>query len=147
MNQIRINHHIRWLIRCDMTEILSIEQSCNEPWTEEEILTQLRSRNCIGMVLEDEDGKVLGYMIYELWKDFIHLVRFGVHPRHRRKGIGASLIHKLISKLSLHRRDWITVHVPEDNLNMQLFLRSLGFKAIGILRQEAKYTMQYHLPE
>ena len=40
---------IRWLIRRDMDEVLSIEQGSFEyPWTEEEFLCCLRQRNCIG---------------------------------------------------------------------------------------------------
>lgn len=42
---------IRWLIRRDMPEVMEIEKRSYEfPWTEEEFLTCLRQRNCIGTV-------------------------------------------------------------------------------------------------
>src|SRR5687768_6635477 len=54
--------HIRWMIRRDMPEVLSIETQCFEfPWTEEDFLRCLRQRNCIGMVAEQGE-KVVGFM-------------------------------------------------------------------------------------
>lgn len=44
--------HIRWMIRRDMPEVLHIEESGYAyPWGEEDFLTILRQRNCIGMVI------------------------------------------------------------------------------------------------
>ena len=57
---------IRWMIRRDMAEVLDIERDSFEfNWTEEDFLSCLRQRNCIGMVAEHE-GRVCGFMIYFL---------------------------------------------------------------------------------
>ena len=130
--QVRV--HIRWMIRRDMPEVLQTEQESFEySWTEEDFLRCLRQRNCIGMVAEQGE-KVVGFMIYELHKSKLHILNFAVHPLHRRCGVGAQMVAKLISKLSSHRRTRITLEVRETNLVAQLFFRQQGFKAVRVLR-------------
>lgn len=145
--QVRV--HIRWMIRRDMPEVLQTEQESFEySWTEEDFLRCLRQRNCIGMVAEAGE-KVVGFMIYELHKSKLHILNFAVNPAHRRAGIGAQMVAKLISKLSSHRRTRITLEVRETNLAAQLFFRSQGFRAVRVLRAyyedsgEDAFLMQY----
>ena len=77
--QVRV--HIRWMIRRDMPEVLAIEHaSFDFPWCEEEFLRVLRQRNCIGMVAEVGE-QVVGFMIYELHKNKLHVLDFATPPR------------------------------------------------------------------
>jgi [ribosomal protein S18]-alanine N-acetyltransferase len=149
--QVRV--HIRWMIRRDMPEVLQTEQESFEyPWTEEDFLRCLRQRNCIGMVAEQGE-KVVGFMIYELHKNKLHILNFAVHPPCRRLGVGAQMTAKLVSKLSSHRRTRITLDVRETNLAAQLFFRTQGFKAVRVLRSfyedsgEDAFLMQYRLAD
>ena len=112
--QVRV--HIRWMIRRDMPEVLAIEHASFEfPWCEEEFLRVLRQRNCIGMVAEYGE-RVVGFMIYELHKNKLHVLDFAVHPEFRRQGVGHQMVAKLVGKLSSHRRTRIALHVRETNL-------------------------------
>jgi ribosomal-protein-alanine N-acetyltransferase len=145
--------HIRWMIRRDMPEVLQTEADSFEfAWTEEDFLRCLRQRNCIGMVAEQNE-KVIGFMIYELHKVKLHILNFAVHPQFRRLGVGAQMVGKLVGKLSSHRRTRITLEVRETNLPAQLFFRSLGFKAVRVLRGfyadsgEDAFLMQYRLAD
>jgi len=149
--QVRV--HIRWMIRRDMPEVLQTEQESFEfSWTEEDFLRCLRQRNCIGMVAEQGE-KVVGFMIYELHKNKLHILNFAVHPGCRRFGVGAQMVAKLISKLSSHRRTRITLEVRETNLGAQLFFQKQGFKALRVLRAfyedsgEDAYLLQYRLAD
>ncbi len=73
-----IRVHIRWMIRRDMAEVLQIERESFEfPWVDEDFIRCLRQRNCIGMVAEHE-GRVVGFMIYELHRTRIHVLNFAV---------------------------------------------------------------------
>ncbi len=115
--------HIRWMIRRDMPAVLGIENACFEfAWNEEDFIRCLRQRNCIGMVAE-EDDQVVGFMIYELHKNRLHILNFAVHPSHRRSGIGRAMINKLLGKLSHERRNRIMLEVRETNLVAQLFFK------------------------
>jgi [ribosomal protein S18]-alanine N-acetyltransferase len=143
--------HIRWMIRRDMPMVLAIEDSSFEfPWSEEEFIRCLRQRNCIGMVAEVND-EVVGFMIYELHKNRLHLLNFAVNSNVRRAGIGSAMVDKLIGKLSTDRRNRILLEVRETNLEAQLFFRNLGFRAISVLRDfyedttEDAYLMQFRM--
>lgn len=145
--------HIRWMIRRDMPEVLQTEQESFEfAWTEEDFLRCLRQRNCIGMVAEQGE-KVVGFMIYELHKQKLHILNFAVHPQCRRLHVGMQMVGKLISKLSSHRRTRITLEVRETNLSAQLFFRAQGFKAVRVMRGyyedsgEDAFLMQYRLAD
>jgi ribosomal-protein-alanine N-acetyltransferase len=143
--------HIRWMIRRDMPEVLQTEQESFEyTWTEDDFLRTLRNRNCIGMVAEQGE-KVIGFMIYELHKQKLHILNFAVHPSCRRLHAGMQMVSNLVSKLSSHRRTRISLEVRETNLPAQLFFRSQEFKATRVLRGyyedsgEDAFLMQYRL--
>jgi ribosomal-protein-alanine N-acetyltransferase len=149
--QVRV--HIRWMIRRDMPEVLAIEHaSFDFPWSEEEFLRVLRQRNCIGMVAELGE-QVVGFMIYELHKNKLHVLDFATHPDFRRQGVGQQMVAKLLGKLSSHRRTKIVLHVRETNLGGQVFYRSLGFRALEVAREyypdtgEDGYLLQYLLDD
>ena len=145
----KIRVHIRWMIRRDMPEVLRIEdQSFEFPWSEEDFIRCLRQRNCIGMVAE-YDERVVGFMIYELHKNRLHVLNFGVNNEYRRLGAGRQMVDKLIGKLSHQRRSRILLEVRETNLEAQLFFRACDFRAITVLRDfyddttEDAYLMEY----
>jgi len=145
--------HIRWMIRRDMPEVLAIEHASFEyPWCEEEFLRVLRQRNCIGMVAEHGE-RIVGFMIYELHRNKIHVLDFATHAEFRRRGIGRQMIAKLVGKLSNQRRNRIALYVRETNLHAQLFYRVVGFRATEVVREhypdtgEDAYSMHYHLDE
>ena len=144
-----IRVHIRWMIRRDMPEVLEIERGSFEfPWVDDDFIRCLRQRNCIGMVAEHE-GRVVGFMIYELHRSRIHVINFAVGRIFQRLGVGSQMIAKLIAKLSIQRRSRIVLEVRETNLDAQLFFRENGFRAVSVLHNfyedtpEDAYLMQY----
>lgn len=149
--QQHLDIQIRWLIRRDMPDVLRIEKSTyGDPWTDEDFLSCLRQRNCIGMVAE-HDQKIVGFMIYELHKSRLHILNFAVAPEVRRHGIGTQMVLRLIDKLSQQRRNEILIEVRESDLDTQLFFKQQGFRAVCVLRshfddtEEDAYTMQFCL--
>jgi [ribosomal protein S18]-alanine N-acetyltransferase len=146
-----LNPHVRWMVRRDFPEVLDIEQqSFQYHWTEEDFTRHLRQRNTIGLVAEHDD-QVLGYMVYDLHRDRIHVLNFAVRKDARRQHIGDAMVRKLIGKLTPQRRNRIVLEVRETNLVAQLFWRAEGFRAIRIEHQfydetdEDAYVFQYRL--
>jgi len=141
--------HIRWMIRRDMPEVLAIESGSFEfPWTEDDFVRCLRQRNCIGMVAEQNE-RIVGFMIYELHRNRLHVLNFAVHPKSRRQGVGGQMLNKLVGKLSPLRRNRVMLEVRETNLGAQLFFKAMSFRAVSVLRDfyedttEDAYLMQY----
>ncbi|MDR1960222.1 MAG: ribosomal protein S18-alanine N-acetyltransferase [Planctomycetaceae bacterium] len=141
--------HIRWMVRRDMQEVMEIERESFEfPWSEDDFVHILRRRNCIGMVAEYK-GEVVGFIVYELGKNKIHLINIAVATRFRRLAVGTQLMAKLIGKLNYQHRNRITFEIRETNLRAQLFFKSIGFQVTQILHDyyeemnEDAYLMQY----
>ena len=142
--------NVRWMIRVDMPSVMEIENKCFEfAWQESDFRRVLGERNCIGMVAEDADRHVVGYMVYEIHKTRLHLINIAVHPDHHRSGVASAMIRRLVYKLSENRRSCCSLVVREGNLPAQLLFKSLGFRAIGTVKDyftdtdEAAYQMQY----
>ena len=126
--------HIRDMIRRDIPEVLDIEHgSFDCPWPEKEFISCLRQLNCICMVAECEE-RVVGFMIYELHKNRIHVLNFATRPGWRRMGVGRQMMKKMTDKLSHQRRNRILLEVCEHNLDGQLFFKASGFRAVSVLR-------------
>ena len=145
----RLQIHVRWMIRRDMPEVLDIEQEAFEfPWSDDDFTRCMRQRNCIGMVAEIADS-IVAFMIYELHRNRLHVLNFAVRRSHRRLGIGTQMMDKLAGRLSPERRDRIVLEVRETNLPAQLFFRSLGYRAVSVLKDfyqdttEDAYLMEY----
>ena len=136
-----------------MEEVLDIEKEvANFPWDEDEFLSCMRQKNCIGMVAE-YDQKVLGFMIYELHKRRIYILNFAVATENQRKQIGTQMIQRLIEKLSHQRRKYVTINLRETNINAQLFFKNMEFKAVSVIREhyedtdEDAYYMKYSIKD
>lgn len=141
--------HIRWMIRRDMASVLGIEEGAFEfPWREEDFIRCLRQRNAIGMVVECNE-RVVGFMVYELHHNRLHILNFAVHPAFYRRGVGRAMVKKLTDKLSTQRRTRIMLEVRESNLDAQMFFRACGFRAVSVIHgfyedtTEDAYLFQY----
>lgn len=139
---------IRWLIRRDMPEVLGIErESFDDAWSEEDFLSALRERNCIGMVAEHNE-RIVGFMLYELEKAALHVLNFAVCPSMKRRHIGTQMVERLKAKLQQQKRTSIHLCVREGNLSAQLFYKRCGFVARKVLPCYYRdgsdaYVMQY----
>lgn len=142
--------NVRWMIRRDMQAVLDIEyRSFEFPWSQDDFTQALRQRNCIGMVVE-QDERILGYMVYELYAKRISLLSIATAPDALRQGVGRMMIDKLVGKLSPMRRSQIDADVRESNLGAQLFFKACGFIADKVSRDhyengEDAYQFCYRL--
>lgn len=144
---------IEWLIRRDLPEILSIDRRCFRCcWTDEDFCAALRNRYVIGIVAKDRQGRVVGFMVYELDKSRLFLQRLAVDPVFRRRGYASQMISRLVEKLNQQRRHSIALWLRESNLPAQLFFRARNFQCVGTQRGhfqdpvEDGHLMQYQLP-
>lgn len=147
----RVAVTLHWMIRRDMPEVLRIEaESFELPWTHADFVRCLLRNNRIGLVAE-HDGRVVGFLLYEIQPTHFELVRMAVAPSHRRRLVGSCLVGRLKGRLQATRRDRIVVVVRETNLAAQLFFRAAGLRATRILRNfyrdtgEDGYRMEFRL--
>lgn len=124
---------IRWCVRNDLKDILKIENTCEHPWTEKRFIESLRRRDGIGMVAQ-LNNSIVGYVTYRFRDEHLRLTNLVVHPEYRRIGIGTQIINKMKYKVDFSpRRKAIYFDIRETNLDMQLFLKKMDFRAIRIV--------------
>lgn len=74
-----------------------------------------------------ERDKILGYIVYSPEG---HIISIAVHPQHRRKGIGRTLIKKAMED-SLRKELW--AEVRRSNRGAQAFYFQMGFRITGVV--------------
>lgn len=138
------------MIRRDMPGVMAIENRDERPWAEEDFLSCLRQRNCIGMVSE-RGNQIEGFMVYTMSKGFLEVLNFAVHPESRWQGIGSAMVEKLKVKLFSHRLHSLCLTVRETNHGFVRFMSHHGFKAVRLIRNcyddtgEDGYRMIYSI--
>lgn len=146
----KMHVHIRWMLRRDIPEVLSIEnQSYQCPCTESELVEMIKQRRCVVFVAEVDD-QVAGYMLYEFERHTLTLLKLGVRRDARRTGVGSKLINKLKEKLSVCRKERIVLEVSDRNLPAHLFFSHLGFRANAVITDSfgnASYAMEYSVSD
>jgi len=100
----------------------------DEPWTRDEFISQLNSPRTFGRVVVGVDGvTVLGYIVYAIPGTMLEIVRMAMHPAHQGKGIGLTMVQRVLDRLEYGRSYTATAIVPESAVNMQCCLRKAGF--------------------
>lgn len=135
--------NIRWMIRRDMPSVMAIEYDSFDEWLSEEDYTKmLRQRNNIGLVAENDNEEVIGFVIYGLHKNRLEIIRLAVRADSRRQRVASEIMNKLVGKLSVERRNRIQIRVSDRLLGAHLFLKSHGFKA-EVDGDEYAFTYRY----
>lgn len=133
MSVTKANAYIEWMVRLHLPSVLRIERECfGEPWTEDDFIREVRRPKVVSMVATVNDS-VVGYMLYELHKNRLHVLNLAVDQAFHRQGIGSAMLQKLQGKLSHDRRNRVMMEVADHNLAAQLWLKANDFKAISIL--------------
>lgn len=136
---------IRWMKRSDLSKVRYIQNVTDPTLPDNFVEENLNNSRNIGLVARNKEN-ILGFAFYEVGKSIIDLTYLAVDPAFRRKGIGGSIMEHLVTKLN-SRRTQISVSVSEYNLDMHLFLRKIGFKAVSVLKntQDSEYKFLYEI--
>ena len=136
------------------SSVCRIENETASPgtrWSEDDFLRELSNKNTIGQVAH-VNGEVVGFMFYNVEEKKIHLIHMSVAKAYQRKGIGSAMLDKLKAKLTLGRREAITVAVRETLLPAHLFLKKNKFLAFKVKEkafvdtEEAAYLFKFEIP-
>lgn len=86
------------------------------------------------------EGRVVGFVVFDVGLTAIHLQRIVVAPEFRRQGIARQLVDRLLAfTLAMRRASTVAdapafiAIVPERELTAQLAFRALGFRAVETL--------------
>lgn len=110
----------------DFRALVEIEGECfKDAWGEDEISCQLAGTGCEGIVAE-EDNRPVGFLLHEPTSCGRYISDLAVRPSHQRRGIGRTLMQKLIETGEL-----LALHVATKNTAARRLYKSLGFIQSG----------------
>ena len=94
-----------------------------------------------GIIAYDIYRNPVGYLLYNLQNSyFTHLVHFWVDPEFRRQNIATRLIANMI----IREKPCVIVSIVDEYLtDAQLFLKSLRFKCIKIIKSTDNFDKYY----
>lgn len=132
--------HIRWMIQHDLPQVLAIEQcSFDHPWDQDDFKSLSANRDVVLKVAAfpyKHDSEIVGFVVYQIARDHVHLVNLCVCPDTLRHGIGTMLLDSVKTRLRADRRQRLTAVVSEKNTTAQLFLRGNGCVATSVVRHD-----------
>jgi ribosomal-protein-alanine N-acetyltransferase len=94
--------------------------------------------------------KVVGFIMWETEKEWLHLIYLAVDVRFRRRGIGSQLIRALEETRAYQKRRQVLLEVRERNVPAQFFFQAKKYRATSVERNyfddtsESAYHMSYH---
>jgi len=110
---------VRRAVISDVPFIMALEKGAiDHPWQEQDIIA----------LVEDANGEITGYIGCDWVLDEASIGNIVVSPEHRRQGIGAGLISRLLSMLKDRGITVIFLEVRFDNEAAIALYTGLGFE-------------------
>lgn len=124
------NVKTRFMYNSDLERVVEIDTASGHyQWGRLGIVQSLCEKNVLGIVASNSRNKILGFCVYDLKSsDSLNMLHIAVDAKYQRKKIGAQLIDKMKSKLNC-KRNCVEFMIPENNMDMQLFLKAMKFKS------------------
>lgn len=121
----------------DLPQVMAIERaSFSSPWTKTMFLSELFdnpfSHSYVGR--EGEGRRIVGYVVFWVVIDELHLLNVAVDPSWRQRGIGERLMRLLLGMAQKRSVRKGTLEVRASNLSAQHLYRKFGFREVGVRR-------------
>lgn len=121
-------------LKMDETHIEAIAEleriSFHDPWSMNSISSELHNPLSAWLVAVDE-GVVCGYVGSQSVLDGADMMNIAVHPDYRKRGIGSTLIEKLIVLLKEKNVISLSLEVRASNETAIGLYHKMGFEIIG----------------
>ena len=131
-----VPYRIRRMTADDLTQVMAIEQvAFSNPWTLEMVKKELTQDWSTVLLAEEPAGagwEVLGFAIFWLVADEIHVLNVATAQVHRRRGIGRAVVEATIDYGRAHRCRIASLEVRRGNEAAIGLYKALGFKAVGM---------------
>jgi ribosomal-protein-alanine N-acetyltransferase len=123
----------------DVAAVLEIERlSFSSPWPAYAFEQELTGNRLAHYVVARSGGRVVGFAGIWLMVDEAHVTTFGVHPDHRRRGVGRRLLLRLAELAIELGSARLTLEVRVSNTAAQALYQAFGFRVAG--RRIAYYS-------
>ena len=93
------------------------------------------------VVIHPETGKLIGYVIFWQIGKEVQISNFAVHPDFRKRGVGSSVLGRILGIIKKRGANIVILEVRESNNSARFLYKKFGFKEAGIRKD------YYSLPD
>ncbi len=123
---------IRRMTADDLEKVMAIEQvAFSNPWSYEMVKKEL-SHDWSTVLLAEKGGEVLGFAIFWLVADELHVLNVATAHAHRRQGIARAVMEAALEVGAAHKCRIATLEVRRGNQAAHALYQGLGFKPVGM---------------
>jgi len=128
---------IRTMTPEDMPEVMEIERiAFTNPWSPELLRRELTHDWSTILLAEEELApgvrRLLGFAIFWVVHDELHILNVAVDPRHRRRGVARAVMHATLARGREPKCTMATLEVRRSNEAALALYRGLDFRAVGV---------------
>lgn len=127
---------IRKMALDDLDGVMALEQvAFTNPWSTDMVRRELSQDWSTVLVLEQPQGsgfRLLGFAIFWLVHDEVHILNVAVDPAERRRGAGRALMQAALELGRAHHCRLATLEVRRGNVAAIKLYESLKFRAVGL---------------
>lgn len=124
--------HIRDMQGADLPAVYAIEcKTYPRPWSIRLFTQELQAETSLALVAE-EDERVIGYLIADMFIDVWHLMNIAVDEEFRRRHVASELLETYFEITERHPHRGHTLEVRVSNESAIDLYRSFGFVSTGV---------------
>lgn len=117
----------------EIDDVIAVERrSFTNPWTREMYLSELNNEGVSYLfVARDEAGRLIGFCSF--WRVFeeLHINNLAVDPPHRRRGVAASLLTRVLAEAPRLGATRALLEVRRSNAEARRLYERFGFSVAG----------------
>jgi ribosomal-protein-alanine N-acetyltransferase len=116
----------------DLAEVLAIEQAAYPvPWSKGNFIDSLAA-GYPALVLRDQKGLMLGYLLALKGPDEMHLLNLALLPEQQGRGLARLMLDELCRLSRQHCCDSLWLEVRQSNARARRFYQRYGFEEVGM---------------
>ncbi len=128
---------VRRMRREDLDAVMAIEKmALPNPWSAELFRREMSHDWSSILVAEGEDARgqsmMMGFIIFWLVHDEVHVLNVAVDPTFRRRGVARALLAEAVARARDARAVLATLEVRRSNAAAINLYRLFGFRAVGV---------------
>ena len=120
----------------DLDEVMRVERlAFAHPWSTELFRRELDHDWSTVLLAEERTAEgivLLGFVIFWLVHDEVHVLNVAVDPGHRRKGVARALLHACLRAGQAHGAVLATLEVRKTNQAALALYQGMGFRQVGL---------------
>jgi [ribosomal protein S18]-alanine N-acetyltransferase len=125
---------LRWT---DLPELVALEVELfpDDAWAQQTWWAELAARPRRSYVVEEQDGRVLGYAGVDLGGEVADVMTMAVAPAAQGHGLGTRLLDELVARAEGDHARYLMLEVREDNAPARKLYETKGFELSTVRRR------------